>query len=144
MLTIARGCSALSFFRNLHVFVFLQSFSLLAALLVANGPHKAVNLMRPLVEDAVEVRDLTVAAYREIRQLSLHVVSDEAVSLYIATLRMPSMLFERLADRLAEVEKKVSMSPQVEPAGQADAQKATRLPRESRAMAAGDLRKRRL
>ncbi|MCX2723193.1 hypothetical protein [Roseibium salinum] len=76
--------------------------------------------------------------------MSLHVVSDEAVSLYIATLRMPSMLFERLADRLAEVEKKVSMSPQVEPAGQADAQKATRLPRESRAMAAGDLRKRRL
>lgn len=130
-------------FRNLHIFVF-AIFSLLAALLVANGPHKAVNLIRPLVEDAVEVRDLTVAASREIRELSLRAVSDEAVSLYIATLRMPSMLFERLADRLAEVEKKVSMSRQTEPAGQAGAQGTVEVPRGSRAMAAGDLRKRRL
>lgn len=98
-------------FRNFHIFVF-AFFSVFAALLVANGPQQAVNLVRPLVEDAVEVRDMTAAAYGEVRQLSLDIVSAEAVSLYVATLRMPSMLFERLAERLGEAERKMSMPAQ--------------------------------
>lgn len=64
--------------------------------------------MQPLVEDAVELKDLTVAVYREVKQVDWDTATDEAVSLALAAMRMPTMLFERLADRLDEVERNMS------------------------------------
>ncbi|TYC63373.1 hypothetical protein FMN50_03270 [Rhodobacterales bacterium] len=64
--------------------------------------------MRLLVEDAVEIADLTVGAYTEIRRMGWQIVGDEAISFYVTTLRMPSMVFERLADRLDEVDRALS------------------------------------
>ncbi|MES0808324.1 hypothetical protein ABLO27_02500 [Roseibium sp. SCPC15] len=93
--------------RNLHVFVF-AFFSLLAAIVVSGDPQQAVKVVRPLVEDAVELKNLAHGAYTEVRQVSWRKAADEAVSLYVATMRMPTMLFERLAERLQEVEKKMS------------------------------------
>ncbi|MES0879298.1 hypothetical protein [Roseibium sp. SCP14] len=93
--------------RNLHVIVFAL-FSVLAAVLVSHNPQQTVKIVRPVVEDAVELQKLAQGAYREIKQVSWREVSDEAVSLYVATLRMPTMLFERLAERLQEVERKMS------------------------------------
>jgi hypothetical protein len=100
-------------FRNLHVFVF-TFVSVFSALMVANGPDRAVNLMQPLVEDVIEVRDLAVGAYQEVSQASWQTAADEAVSLYVATLRMPTMLFERLADRIEEVERDLSRSSKIQ------------------------------
>ncbi|MEM9633816.1 MAG: hypothetical protein AAGA50_20975 [Pseudomonadota bacterium] len=94
-------------FRNLHVFVF-AFFSLLAAVVVSGDPQKTVRVVRPLVEDTVELKNLVHGVYREVRQVSWQRATDEAVSLYVATMRMPTMLFERLAERLQEVERKMS------------------------------------
>jgi len=91
------------FLRNLHVYVF-AFFSVLASVWVANHPDETVQLMRPLVEDAVEVSELVEGAYREVSRLDWQETSEEAVSLFVATMRMPTMLFERLAERLEEVE----------------------------------------
>jgi len=93
-------------FRNLHVYVFAL-VSILVAVWVANNPHKTLRQVRPLVEDAVEVGDVAEAAYRKVSQLGLQATSDEAVSLFVATLRMPTMLFERLSEKLEAVEKDV-------------------------------------
>ncbi|MBN9669974.1 hypothetical protein [Roseibium aggregatum] len=67
-------------------------------------------MIRPLVEDAVELQDLGQAVYNEIDRISWQQSVDEAVSLYVATLRMPTNLFERLSERLEEVERKLSKS----------------------------------
>ncbi|MEE2866838.1 MAG: hypothetical protein VYE69_16485, partial [Pseudomonadota bacterium] len=52
---------------------------------------------------------------REIGQLDLEKAADEAISYYVATLRMPSLLFERLSDELGEVsdtmERRVQSGP---------------------------------
>ncbi len=89
--------------RNLHIFGF-AFFSVFAASWVASGPQKAVHLMRPLVADAVEIRDLAVEANREIRQVNWQQAADEFVSMYVAAMLMPTNLFERLAERLHDVE----------------------------------------
>ncbi|CTQ54195.1 hypothetical protein LP7551_02727 [Roseibium album] len=96
-------------FRNLHVFVFVF-VSVFSALMVANGPDRTVRLVQPLVEDAIELRDLAVGAYNEVSRTDWQTATDEAVSLYVATLRMPTMLFERLAGQLKEVDRDLSRS----------------------------------
>ena len=99
-------------FRNLHVFVFV-SLSASIAFWVASHSDQAVEVAQPLVEDAVELHVMAENALREIGQLDLEKAADEAISYYVATLRMPSLLFERLSDELGEVsdtmEKRVQM-----------------------------------
>ncbi len=88
--------------RNLHVFVFV-SLSASIAFWVASHSDQAVEVAQPLVEDAVELHVMAENALREIGQLDLEKAADEAISYYVATLRMPSLLFERLSDELGEV-----------------------------------------
>jgi|GEM_PF-3140038 len=94
------------FRRNLHIFVFafLSAFS---ASWVASNPDKAVGLLRPLVEDAVELGDLGERVYRDVRQVDWQRLRNEAMDVYVAGLRMPTMLFERLAEKMKEVETEV-------------------------------------
>lgn len=92
------------FFRNLHVYVFAL-VSVFFGVWVANNPHETQRYLRPLVEDTVELKELAQGAYREVAQLDLRTASEEAVSLFVATMRMPTMLFERLAEKLDAVEK---------------------------------------
>ncbi|POF28824.1 hypothetical protein CLV41_11174 [Roseibium marinum] len=106
-------------FRNLHIFVFV-SFSVFSALFVANEPERTVHLVRPLVEDAVELKELAVGAYKEVRQVNLLDAADEVVSLYAKTLRMPTLLFEGLAKRLDEVERKMSRQRRAQAPGMED------------------------
>ncbi|KZM50364.1 hypothetical protein OA90_10755 [Labrenzia sp. OB1] len=94
-------------FRNFHIFVFV-SISVFSALFVANEPERTVHLVRPLVADALELRDLAVGAYQEARDVNLRDTADEALSLYIRTLRMPTLLFEGLSERIDEVERKMA------------------------------------
>lgn len=100
--------------RNLHVFVF-ASLSASAAFWVASHSDRAVEVAQPLVEDAVELQVMAENALREIGQLDLEKAADEAISYYVATLRMPSLLFERLSDELGEVsdtmERRVQSGP---------------------------------
>ncbi len=90
------------FARNWNVFAF-AFFFLLAALVVAVSPDRAVGLMQTVVEDAEEVGDLARGAYRDISSVNLREAAEEARSFYVAALRMPSLLFERIADQLREV-----------------------------------------
>jgi|GEM_PF-2254892 len=99
--------------RNLHIFVFV-SFSVFSALFVANEPERTVRLVRPVVEDAVEMKNLMAEAYREVRHVNWRAAADEAVTLYVTTLRMPTLLFERLHERLDEIEKEMSRHRRVE------------------------------
>ncbi|MCK7614233.1 hypothetical protein [Roseibium sediminicola] len=92
------------FVRNLHVYVFAL-VSVLAAVWVANNPVETLRQLRPLVEDAAELNALAQGAYQEVSELSLKDTTDEAVSLFVATMRMPTLLFERLAEKLDAVEK---------------------------------------
>ncbi|TYC66855.1 hypothetical protein FMN63_12075 [Stappia sp. BW2] len=69
-------------------------------------------MARPLVEDAVELQVMAKNAYREIREVDLREAADEAVSYYVATLRMPSLLFERLADQLDDVNDRLEQRTQ--------------------------------
>lgn len=98
----------------MHVFVF-ASLSASAAFWVASHSDQAVEVAQPLVEDAVELHVMAENALREIGQLDLEKVADEAISYYVATLRMPSLLFERLSDELGEVsdtmERRVQSGP---------------------------------
>jgi len=96
-------------FRNLHIFVFAV-MSVITAYWVADHPDRTVRMIHPLIEDAVELQELAVSVYDEVAQISWQQSVDEAVSLYVATLRMPTRLFERLADRVGEVERKLSQS----------------------------------
>lgn len=92
------------FARNLHVYVFAL-VSVLSAIWVANNPAETLRQLRPVVEDAAELSALAQGAYHEVSELNLKDASDEAVSLFVATLRMPTLLFERLAEKLEAVEK---------------------------------------
>ncbi len=85
--------------RNFHLFVF-ACFSIMMAYWVANNPERTVKLTRPMVEDAVELQTMTTAAYQELRAISWRRVFDEFVSPYVTAMRMPSLVFERLAERL--------------------------------------------
>lgn len=104
------------FIRNFHVYVFAL-LSVFASSWVASNPDRTVELMRPLVEDAVELQELADGAYREVSQLNWQEASDEAVSLFIATMRMPTMLFERLADKLDEVNRDLDRRRHADAAG---------------------------
>ena len=87
--------------RNFYVFVF-AFVSIISSVLVASHPDRAVQIARPLVEDAAELKKLAISAYVEIRDFNWRAARDEFVSLYVAVVRMPSLLFERLAERLDE------------------------------------------
>jgi hypothetical protein len=101
------------FFRNLHIFVFVL-VSVLSAVWVASDPRRTASMIRPLVEDAVELQELAQGAYSDIRQLRLRTAAGEAVSLYVASLRMPSMLFEKLADKLEKIDRQVKHGRRVD------------------------------
>ncbi|MEE4012464.1 hypothetical protein V1T76_10400 [Roseibium sp. FZY0029] len=101
-------------FRNVHIFVF-ASLSASAAVWIASNPQKAAELAQPLIDDAVELQSMTIKAYREVRDLDLRDAADEAVSYYVAALRMPSLLFERLADQLDDVDDTLERRTQAEP-----------------------------
>ncbi|QFT32737.1 hypothetical protein FIV00_19765 [Labrenzia sp. THAF82] len=91
------------FFKNLHIFVF-TFLSVFAALWVAQNTDRTTAGIRPLVEDAVELSDVAEGAYHEIKSVSLSEIADEFVSIYVDTMRLPTTLFERLSDRLGNVE----------------------------------------
>lgn len=92
------------FFRkNLHIFVF-AFVSAFYASWVASNPDRTADLMRPLVADAAELGDLGEKVYRDFRQVSWQRLMNEAMDVYVAGLRMPTMLFERLAEKMKEVE----------------------------------------
>ncbi len=95
------------FVRNWSVLVF-SLISILAGLAVATGPDRATGLMRAVVADAVELRDLLQESGREISRVDVGTAIDEAKSIYVAMVRMPSMLFERLADQLDRVARQAS------------------------------------
>ncbi len=91
------------FIKNLHIFVF-TFLSVFAALWVAQNTDRTTAKIRPLVEDAVELGDLAKEVHKEFRSVSLSEITDEFVSIYVETMRLPTSLFERLSDRLDEVE----------------------------------------
>ena len=104
------------FFRNFHVYVFAL-LSVLAGSWVASNPDRTVQMVRPLVEDAVELKQLAEGAYRDVSQLNWQQASDEAVSMFVATMRMPTMLFDRLAEKLEKVEQDVKRGRRADATG---------------------------
>lgn len=85
---------------------------------VAHNPQETLRHVRPVVEDARELGDLAEGVYREVRLLSKQAASEEAVSLFVATLRMPTLLFERLAERIEAVERDLDRRRRVEALGE--------------------------
>ncbi len=90
------------FLRNFHIIVF-AFVSMAAAVWVGNNPERAVALMEPVVEDAVELQVMASAIYRSVETIDWRASAEEAKTLYITALRMPSMMLERLEVRLGEV-----------------------------------------
>lgn len=88
--------------RNLHILVF-ASVSLVAAVFVAADPGRTKTLMTPVVEDVQEIKQMAVASYRLVSNIDVRTAAREATTLYVSTVRMPSMLFERLAENLEKV-----------------------------------------
>ncbi|MEP2707489.1 MAG: hypothetical protein ABJQ71_20480 [Roseibium sp.] len=95
--------------RNLHILVF-ASVSLVVAVFVAADPGRTKALMTPVVEDAQEIRQMAVASYRIIGSIDVRSAAREAKTLYVSTLRMPSMLFERLAENLEKVNASIELA----------------------------------
>jgi hypothetical protein len=106
------------FNRNFHVYVF-SLVSLLSAVWVANNPEQTVHLVRPVVEDAIELKQLAEGVYREVGQLNWQTASEEAVTIFVAAMRMPTMLFERLAERIENVETDIKQRQRVDASGAA-------------------------
>ncbi|QDG78070.1 hypothetical protein [Labrenzia sp. PHM005] len=73
------------------------------AVWVGSNPERTVALMEPVVEDAVELQDMASAVYRSVESINWRASAEEAKTLYITALRMPSMMLERLEVRLGEV-----------------------------------------
>ncbi|MEP1930940.1 MAG: hypothetical protein ABJJ37_06660 [Roseibium sp.] len=95
--------------RNLHILVF-ASVSLVVAVFVAADPGRTKALMTPVVEDAQEIRQMAAASYRVIGSIDVRSAAREATTLYVSTLRMPSMLFERLAENLEKVNASIELA----------------------------------
>ena len=94
-------------FRNFYILVF-ACFSLFSAVWVATGPERTERIARPLVKDAREIEALATGAYRELRDFQWRAAYDEFVTLYVAAMRMPSLMFEKLAERLDKVNDDIS------------------------------------
>eukprot|EP00903_Cladosiphon_okamuranus_P001423 g1421.t1 len=76
-----------------------------------------VEMMRPLVEDAVELKQLAEGAYSEVSQLDWQEASDEAVTLFVVTMRLPTLLFDRLGEKLDEVGRDLNRNKRAEAEG---------------------------
>lgn len=93
--------------QNLYVFVF-SLVSLGSAVWVASGPDRAAEIVRYMVEDAAELQQATSRSYQEIRNFPIASAMDDAAAVAVVVVRLPTLLFEQLADRLGEVNKKIS------------------------------------
>lgn len=78
-----------------------------AAVWVGVNPERTTALMEPFVEEAVELKDVAAVLYQDVETFNWRASADEAMTLYLAALRMPSMMFDRLEGRLAEVRQKL-------------------------------------
>ncbi|WP_269582639.1 hypothetical protein [Roseibium sp. Sym1] len=76
-----------------------------------------MQLVRQLVEDAVELKQLAEGVYREVGQVNWQTASEEAVTIFVAALRMPTMLFERLAEKIENVETDIKQRQRVDASG---------------------------
>lgn len=92
------------FLRNFHIVVFAV-VSLGAGAWVSSDPDRVVGVMEPIVADAVELGEITSAVYRSAENIDWRASVEEAMTMYIAALRMPSLLFERLETQLADVDR---------------------------------------
>lgn len=100
--------------KNFHIIVF-ACVSLFSAAWIATEPGRAEKIARPLVEDAREVKMLATGAYRELRGFNWRGACDEFVTMYVTAMRMPSLVFERLADRLDKFNDDISKRAQGAP-----------------------------
>ena len=106
-------------FRNFHVFVFaIVSVSL--GLVVAHKPEETVRFVQPMVEEAVELQVLANTIYRDAARTDWQAVSDEALSLFVSTLRMPTSLFEQLSEQIEDAEQKMQKSAVSDPVEKVD------------------------
>jgi hypothetical protein len=100
------------FLRNLHILVF-ASICFACAVAVSLNPDRTVGLLRPVVEDAVELKELAEDAWRKARRTGWRTAADDAVSLFTASLRMPTRLFEELAEKLDRVDRDMKRARRV-------------------------------
>ncbi len=95
------------FLRNFHIIVF-AFISMFAAGWVSSNPERTVRLMEPVVEDAAELGAMASVVYKSVESTDWRTSANEVVAMYVVALRMPSMLFERLETRLADLNEQLN------------------------------------
>ncbi|MEP5625070.1 MAG: hypothetical protein ABJP82_21060 [Hyphomicrobiales bacterium] len=93
----------------MHILVF-ASLSLALTFYVASDPVRTKSLITPVVEDAIELHEMAVASYRVVSKIDLVTSAREATRLYVSALQMPSMLFDRLAENLEQVNRSMGIA----------------------------------
>jgi len=94
------------FLRNFHILVFAV-FSIGAAVWVGVDPGRAIHMMEPVVEDAVEIGQVAEVLYLNVESVNWEASAREAIAFYVSALTMPSMIFDRIDRQLAEVDRQL-------------------------------------
>ncbi|WP_420337981.1 hypothetical protein [Roseibium sp.] len=67
-----------------------------------------MSLIKPVVEDAEELGRLAETVYEAVAEIDLEASANEAIAVYTAALRMPSMVLERVDYNLKEAAQRIT------------------------------------
>ncbi|WP_428526334.1 hypothetical protein [Roseibium sp.] len=67
-----------------------------------------MSLIKPVVEDAEELGRLAETVYEAVAEIDLEASANEAIAVYTAALRMPSMVLERVDYNLKDAAERIA------------------------------------
>ncbi len=89
------------FLRNFHILVFAFVF-ITGAVWVGLNPDRTMIMIKPVVEDAEELAQMAETVYVAVASINFEASVNEAIVVYTAALRMPSMVLERVEHNLKD------------------------------------------
>ena len=95
------------FLRNFHILVFTFIF-IAGAVWVGLNPDQTVTMIKPMVEDAEELAQMAETVYLAVASINFEASVNEAIVVYTAALRMPSMVLERVDHNLKDVAERIA------------------------------------
>jgi hypothetical protein len=95
------------FLRNFHILVFAFVF-ISGAVWVALNPDQTVTMIKPVVEDAEELAQMAETVYVAVASINFEASVNEAIVVYTAALRMPSMVLERVDHNLKHASERIT------------------------------------
>lgn len=95
------------FLRNFHILVFAFVF-ITGAVWVGLNPDRTVIMIKPVVEDAEELAQMAETVYVAVASINFEASVNEAIVVYTAALRMPSMVLERMEHNLKDAAERIT------------------------------------